>query len=90
MVDGVLLLVDAVEGPMPQTRFVLRQALEALLPGGRLVVISFHSLEDRIVKRFMRDHSRAAQQPGLPAHLQAQLKRLGKALRPGEDEVERL
>ena len=33
MVDGVLLLVDAVEGPMPQTRFVLRQALQKGLPG---------------------------------------------------------
>ena len=32
MVDGVLLLVDASEGPMPQTRFVLRKALEARLP----------------------------------------------------------
>ncbi len=36
MVDGVLLLVDAVEGPMPQTRFVLRQALES---GARVVVV---------------------------------------------------
>ena len=32
MVDGVLLLVDASEGPLPQTRFVLRKALEAHLP----------------------------------------------------------
>src|SRR5574341_994483 len=32
MVDGVMLLVDAAEGPMPQTRFVLRKALEAALP----------------------------------------------------------
>src|SRR6202011_4485898 len=32
MVDGVLLLVDAAEGPLPQTRFVLRKALEAQLP----------------------------------------------------------
>ena len=31
MVDGVLLLVDASEGPLPQTRFVLRKALEARL-----------------------------------------------------------
>ena len=32
MVDGVLLLVDASEGPLPQTRYVLRKALEARLP----------------------------------------------------------
>ncbi len=35
MVDGVMLLVDASEGPLPQTRYVLRKALEARLPGGR-------------------------------------------------------
>ncbi|AIR60773.1 16S rRNA (cytosine(1402)-N(4))-methyltransferase RsmH [Cedecea neteri] len=72
----------------------LNGSLEALSPGGRLSIISFHSLEDRIVKRFMRENSRGPQVPaGLPmteAQLNKlggrQLKALGK-LMPGEEEV---
>lgn len=72
----------------------LKGSLEALSPGGRLSIISFHSLEDRIVKRFMRENSRGPQVPaGLPmteAQLNKlggrQLKALGK-LMPGEEEV---
>jgi len=46
---------------------VLQQSLSALSEGGLLVVISFHSLEDRIVKHFIRDHSRPAKVPkGVP------------------------
>ncbi|WP_276723702.1 16S rRNA (cytosine(1402)-N(4))-methyltransferase RsmH [Pantoea septica] len=72
----------------------LKGALTALAPEGRLSIISFHSLEDRLVKRFMRDQSRGPQVPaGLPmteSQLKAlggrQLKLLGK-MTPGDVEV---
>ena len=69
----------------------LKQSLELLAVGARLVVISFHSLEDRIVKRFMRDAARGDELPrGLPVPDSARnpkLKLIGKAIRANDAEV---
>jgi 16S rRNA (cytosine1402-N4)-methyltransferase len=81
-----------INAELEELSLVLPQAHAALAPGGRLVAISFHSLEDRIVKRFMRD---AAQPPQPPRDIplratelpRATLRLVGRAVRPGAAEI---
>lgn len=76
---------------LEELSLALPRCVEALKPGGRLVVISFHSLEDRIVKRFLRDEA----SPRVPARLPlraaemppGRLRLVGKPVRPSAQEV---
>ena len=74
----------AINDELGQLEVVLKQAVNVLKRGGRLCVISFHSLEDRIVKRFMRDASREPEQyrgmPNVPAEHRPKLMIIGKAI----------
>ena len=69
----------------------LASILDVLAVGGRLVVISFHSLEDRIVKRFIREQERGKPLPkGLPIlekDIVRRMRSVGKASKPGSAEV---
>ena len=69
----------------------LKRCLSVMAVGGRLVVISFHSLEDRMVKQFMRDEEKGASLPlGVPikaSEIKTCFKRIGKAVKPTEDDI---
>lgn len=76
---------------LEQLESVLAQSLDVLANGGRLCVISFHSLEDRIVKRFMRSNSREPEQyrgmPDIPEAFRPKLREVGKAISATAEEI---
>jgi 16S rRNA (cytosine1402-N4)-methyltransferase len=76
---------------LEQLESVLTQSLDVLAKGGRLCVISFHSLEDRIAKRFIRNHSREAEQyrgmPDVPEKFRPRLRQVGKAITATSEEI---
>jgi 16S rRNA (cytosine1402-N4)-methyltransferase len=81
-----------INGELDELKVVLEQSARVLKPEGRLVVISFHSLEDRIVKRFIRNESGAKYNPGkLPIKevdiAKGILKKVSKALKADAQEI---
>jgi 16S rRNA (cytosine1402-N4)-methyltransferase len=82
--------LDQLKSALEQSVNVLRKPT-ALRSGGRLCVISFHSLEDRLVKRFMREASREPEQyrgmPSIPAEYRPRLKPIGKLIEATAAEI---
>jgi 16S rRNA (cytosine1402-N4)-methyltransferase len=79
---------------LEELEVTLPQAADLLAPGGRLAVVSFHSLEDRIVKTFIRERSTADKLPrGVPVRARdlppPQLRAIGRAIRASDAEVRR-
>ncbi|HEX9193976.1 MAG TPA: 16S rRNA (cytosine(1402)-N(4))-methyltransferase RsmH, partial [Burkholderiales bacterium] len=76
---------------LEELSLALPQALAVLRPSGRLAVVSFHSLEDRIVKNFVRSAARPTLPERLPVRARdlpaPRLRAVGKPVKPGADEV---
>lgn len=76
---------------LEQLQKALADSLDLLRPGGRLCVISFHSLEDRRVKRFIRDATQVPAQfrglPNIPEEFHPRLKSIGKVVSASEQEI---
>lgn len=81
----------AINQELTDLKLGLEQALEVLAVGGRLCAISFHSLEDRQVKQFMREHEKGQELPrGLPIkhhEFDSRLKTIGKPVKPTDSEI---
>ncbi|EKD71623.1 MAG: hypothetical protein ACD_46C00143G0005 [uncultured bacterium] len=81
----------AINQELTELQLALTQALDVLSIGGRLCVISFHSLEDRIVKQFIKEYEKGREVPrGLPIKniaFNARLKSIGKPIKPSLQEI---
>jgi len=88
--QGVRIFIN---GELKQLELGLSESVDVLCKGGRLAVISFHSLEDRMVKRFIKSKSQGQKYPSkLPITQQMQdqgkiLKIMSKAIKPSTDEI---